>query len=76
MSWLNRFIIGSLFGILLSSCAAGTIKKTDCEASYISMFKDIDNVTMSGCGASAYGTNSREKLSGIISEALIQSLSR
>lgn len=39
--------------LLLSSCASVTVETSDCKATYISVFKNVDAAQFSVCGGSA-----------------------
>lgn len=60
--------------LFLSGCAFGTVRKTDveCSASYLSAFKDVDNISMSACGAKGDAASSR--IADVITEMLIRGI--
>lgn len=62
--------------ITLSGCATAKISKTEetCSAQYVSMFKSMENVDMSACGAKGSGVNTKTDLSSVLIEALIKGL--
>ena len=74
----EALLVGLICGylILVSGCVSAHIvkEKERCEASYASVFKDMDGASMRGCGASGKADNStaNDRLLDLILKGLAQ----
>jgi hypothetical protein len=63
--------------VALSGCAMGSVTKDDksCSASYFSVWKSEDALTVSACGATGAATNTKnDQVTQILTDALLRGL--